>query len=227
MATSAQSIIRRVVDIAQDVASVRWTVQELVRWLNDGQREIAIQRPDLVAAPTVITLVSGTRQTLPATAFKLIDIVNNVSNKRAVRQIEREPLDEINPDWHNSTESAVISQYMYDIRTPREFYVYPPAQAGAALNTTCAIYPVDIAEPSSGSDYTAVSGNISIIDLVAAALVDYILYRAYAKDSEYAGNIERAAAHYTAFANLLGVELKATSIAAPGVKSPGQPAVGP
>lgn len=224
MATTALSILQRVVDIAQDTTNVRWTAQELVRWLNDGQREIAVQRPDLFAAPTVITLVEGTRQTLPATAFKLIDVINNVAGKRAVRQIERKALDEINPDWHNGATSAVISQYMYDIRLPREFYVYPPAAAGAALNTSCAIYPVDIAEPSGGSDYTNVSGNVSVIDLVASALVDYILYRMFAKDAEYAGNAERASAHYTTFNNLIGVEIKATAVVAPGVGRPGQPA---
>ena len=46
MAITAQSIIRRATDLLQDQTSVRWTLQELVRWLNDAQRAIVKVRPD-------------------------------------------------------------------------------------------------------------------------------------------------------------------------------------
>ena len=42
-----------------------------------------------------------------------------------------------------------------------------------------------------------------------------MLYRAYTKDSEYAGNAARAQAHYAAFANALGIEIKATVAVGP------------
>ena len=48
MAITAQSLIRRVVETLQDNTSIRWPVAELVRYLNDGQREVAIYRPDAV-----------------------------------------------------------------------------------------------------------------------------------------------------------------------------------
>ena len=55
---------------------------------------------------------------------------------------------------------------------------------------------------------------------------DYVLYRAYTKDSEYAGNAARAQAHYAAFANALGVEIKATVAVAPNpVSNPNRAAV--
>jgi hypothetical protein len=60
-----------------------------------------------------------------------------------------------------------------------------------------------------------VSGNISLPDIYGNALGDYVLYRAYTKDSEYAGNAQRAVAHYTAFANALGIEIKGTLAVAP------------
>ncbi|MFW9595551.1 MAG: DUF6682 family protein, partial [Macromonas sp.] len=44
MAISAQSIIRRAVETLQDPTSIRWPVPELVRYLNDGQREIKLHR---------------------------------------------------------------------------------------------------------------------------------------------------------------------------------------
>ena len=77
MAVAAKQVIRRVVDILVDVGSVAWQVDELVRWLNDGQREIVIQRPDATAAVIALPLVAGFRQALPATAVKLLDIPCN------------------------------------------------------------------------------------------------------------------------------------------------------
>ena len=65
MAISAQSTIRRAVDILQDNSSVRWPVDELVRYLNDGQREVALYRPDALVTNSTITLVAGSRQSLP------------------------------------------------------------------------------------------------------------------------------------------------------------------
>ena len=70
-------------------------------------------------------------------------------------------------------------------------------------------------EPADGATYTAVTGNISLPDIYGNVLQDYILYRAYTKDSEYAGNAQRAQAHYAAFANALGIEIKATVAVAP------------
>ena len=55
-----------------------------------------------------------------------------------------------------------------------------------------------------------------------------MLYRAYTKDSEYAGNAARAQAHYGAFANALGVEVKATLAVGPNpVGNPNRPAIAP
>ena len=72
------------------------------------------------------------------------------------------------------------------------------------------VNPTDIAEPADGSTYDAVTGGIAIIDSLSNCLQDYILARAFMKDSEYAGNSARAQAHYTLFANALGIEVKGT-----------------
>ena len=36
-------------------------------------------------------------------------------------------------------------------------------------------------------------------DVYANALIDYVLYRAYMKDAEFAGNQQRASGHYNLF----------------------------
>lgn len=217
MPIPAQSIIRRCVETLQDNTSIRWPVSELVRYLNDGQREVILHRPDAAVTNASVPLVTGSRQNLPVGGTKLIEVVrNSAGTKRAVRMVNREILDAQLPGWHTQTGVTEILHYMYDPREPRVFYVYPPAAAtGAAVDLSYASMPADIAEPSEGALYTSVTGNIGVPDIYGNALQDYVLYRAYTKDSEYAGNAARAQAHYGAFTNALGVEIKATVAVAP------------
>ena len=224
MPIAAQSLIRRCVETLQDPTSVRWPISELVRYLNDGQREVVLYRPDSMATSAPRPLTVGTRQTLP-NGSKLIEVVRNTGGtKRAVRMVNREILDAQTPGWHNLTGSTDILHYMYDPRDPTVFYVYPPAATGASVEIVYAAYPADIVEPADGAMYTAVSGNIALPDIYGNVIQDYILYRAYSKDSEYAGNAQRAQAHYAAFANALGIEIKATVAVAPNpIHNPNQP----
>lgn len=227
MPVTAQSVVRRATDILQDQTSIRWTADELVRWLNDGQREIALYRPDAFATYGTLTLVAGSRQSLPASGFKLLDIPNNASGtKAAIRMVDRRALDEQNPAWHGMSGTSTVVHYCYDPRDPRTFYVYPPSAGGNSVNAVYAAYPTDVTEPSPGATYTSVTGNISVPDIFASALLDYMLYRGYSKNSEYAGDPARATAHYGAFANALGIEVKSTVTMAPVTGAPGRLAGG-
>ena len=130
MAVTAQSIIRRVVETLNDTTSVRWPVSELVRYLNDAQREVGTYRPDALVSGTTHTLAAGSKQALPANGLKLLDIVRNASSSsRAVRMVSRQILDAQVPNWHNLTGSTEILHFIYDPRDPLVFYVYPPAAA--------------------------------------------------------------------------------------------------
>lgn len=217
MALTAQSIIKRAGERLQDGTFIRWTVPEHCGYFNDGQREILIHRPDAKSTYASMALAAGTRQVLPANAAKLLDVPRNTSGtKRAIRQCDREILDAQHPGWHAYTGVTEIRHFMFDARDPRAFYVYPPAAAsGASVEVLYSAYTTDIAIPAEGSELTAVSGNLDLPDIYGNVLLDYILFRAYSKDAEYAGNAERAASHYTLFANALGIELKGTILAAP------------
>lgn len=221
MAIAAQYIIHQVVDILQDPTSVRWPVDELVRYLNTGQREIIIHRPDAMVTNAPVAMVAGTKQAIPAGGAKLIEVVRNSGgNKRAVRLVNREILDAQVPGWHNLTGVTELLHFMFDPRDPKVFYVYPPAAAsGASVELVYSALPTDITEPGPGTLWTAVTGDIPIPDLLSNALVDYILYRCYQKDAEYAANGQRSTAYYAAFANALGIEIKATVAVGPATSA--------
>lgn len=231
MSVTAQSVLQRVVDILQDSTSVRWPVDELIRYLNDGQREVALYRPDALVKNSTVTLVNGSKQGLPADGSKLIEIIRNNTNntKKSVRLVNREILDAQTPGWHEISGAEEVLHYMYDPRDPLVFYVYPPATTSSQVDLTYSVYPDDINAVGDGGQVASVTGNLSVPDIYANVIQDYVLYRSYMKDSEYAGNAQRAQAHYAAFANALGLEIQATlqvgprSVSNPNVTAPNAP----
>ena len=140
MSVTVQSVIDRVQITLQDTTGVRWpAASELILWVNDAQREIALFKPDASATNETVTLVDGTKQTIPSTGNRLLGVVRNMSDtaanngvgKRSIRIVEREVLDAQTPDWHDPTVSgdaahgATVKHFVYDESDPRNFYVYP------------------------------------------------------------------------------------------------------
>ncbi len=202
MTVSVQSVIDRVQTTLQDTTGIRWPVtDELVLWVNDAQREIALLKPDASAKNETITLASGTKQSIPSTGNRLLRAVRNMSSasggtgKRSVRLVSREILDAQTPDWHDPSVSGdaahtnIVKHYIYDEQNPRNFYVYPGVSGSAYLEIVFSANPNTV----------GLSDNLDVPDVFANAVMNYVLYMAYMKDAEYAGNSQRAANHYQLF----------------------------
>ena len=212
------AIVNRATALLQDATNVRWPEAELVNWLNDGQREIVLIRPDasVTNAPMILT-ANSTRQTLPAAGIRLLDVVRNMgidglTPGNVVRLVTREVLDAQIPTWHVDAGQAAIKHFCNDPRDPKHFYVYPRPHATTVVQVEV-LYssaPADCALPSVTP--TAV---ITLDDVYGNALLDYVLYRAYIKDAEYAANVQRAEGHYGSFAASLGIKLKTDMATAP------------
>lgn len=208
---TAQSIIDRAQIVLQDTTGIRWPEgTELLGWLNEGQREVALARPDASITTTTFSCVSGTRQDLPSSAQQLVEVVR-VANGGAVRKVPRQILDAQLPSWHTAA-SGDAKHYMYDPRVPHEFYVYPPAASNQQLVVRYHVSPADCA---------SIGSTISVDDQYAPALMDYILWRAYSKDSEYTANMDRANAARASFDRMLGIKSKADEATRPTDNVPG------
>lgn len=201
MATiTVASILTKVSTILQDPTNIRWPTDELILWLNDGQREVALFKPNAFTVNTAVVCVAGTKQTLPATALSLIDIVRNMGTSgttpgNAIRAVSREILDTQVPNWHAATASATAKHFVYTPLDPKTYYVYPP-QPSSGQGYVEMVY---VAAPSDATS----GGNITIDDIYVTALINYVLSRAYSKDAEYANNGALAAAYYQQFQGLL------------------------
>lgn len=218
----ASTIIDKAQTILQDTTGIRWPDDELLGWLNDGQREIVIYKPNASVKNQSVALAAGTKQTIPADGVQLIDIPRNMGNGstpgRSIRITMREVLDAQVPNWHALAQTTEIKHYTYTPLDPKTYYVYPPAVAGTQVEMIYAAAPTNVG--SSGSA-------ITIDDIYQTVLLDYVLYRAYSKDTEYAADVNRAAAHQNAYLAALGGKAKVEAAVNPNATAPANPNVTP
>ena len=185
--------------ILQDTSNVRWTPAELLGWYNDGMREVVLQKPEAsVTNASVALTASKCKQsltTLVPAAIMLIDVVRNTgsagtSEGSAIRLVSREIMDAQNPAWGATAASTTITHYMFDTRDPKTFYVYPaPSGATVYVELITAVTPTDI----------AANASCTLDDIYVNPIMNYIIYRAYSKDAEYAQNPALAQAYYQTF----------------------------
>lgn len=220
--TKVVDILDRAGIILQDSMNVRFPKQELLKFFNDAQKEVVMHRPDAKMANTTFACADGSKQTLPAAALRLIEIVRNVGG-RAITQVQRRILDETLPNWHESTAGAnKIEHFVYDPADPKNFYVYPQGVSGThSLEIIYSTTPNEIAITDSAFSAGSDTQVIGIDDVYANSLLDYILYRSYQKDSEFAGNAQRSLMHYQSFSNALGVKIQMDQATAPRPNSEG------
>lgn len=227
--------LERVVYILQDDTSVRWSANELVDWLNDAQVATQALRPDSTEEMTSIPMVPGSYQDLsqrsadllnPST--KLIKVTRNMAiegRRRAVRLVSRQLMDAVKPDWESSPPATDAVNYMTDPNLPNCFWVYPPAPVPSATvpammcevqysATPTPIQPMLLPDKT----WRDIVGDLSVKDRFMQPLVDFILYRAYLKDSEYGGNGARAQTHFQMFQNALMADQQGTMLAQPKAK---------
>jgi hypothetical protein len=228
VAVKAKLVIDTCARLLLDDSNVGWGRSELLGYLNMGQKQIVAIKPEANPARTVITLVGGTRQSLPAGGYQLIKATRNFQSDGttaadAIRLGNMEVLDQVNPGWHADATSATVKEYMHDIQEPTIFWVYPP-QPGSGQGKIEVVYsmpPADVADLTAdppGGTGPNTTDSINIPDIYMPALVDYIMARAYLKNSDRGTETAMAMTHYNAFLSALGVLDKNNQLRNPNVQ---------
>jgi hypothetical protein len=208
--TKVIEIVQRVEDILQD-ENIRWPRVELQRWINEAYLQIVLLRPDASSKSGTFTCIAGTRQSLTtgfSTGLRLLDVVRNMassSDRKVIRLINRSVLDDQRPAWHTETGTVNAQNYTFDPRQPKDFFLYPPATTSTQVEVVYADAPgahalSEAALNPAGSDTTV----IKLDDIYLGSIIDWVLYRAYSKDAEYAANAQRATLHNQAFITSIG-----------------------
>ena len=224
MAVAVNDVVNKVQQILQDTAGIRWSeTNELIEWLNDAQREIALLKPDATSTNATITLVTGTKQSIPTDGNRLLRVIRNMSaassgdGGRSVRLVARDVLDTQTPTWHDpnvtgdATHTNIVKNYIYDEQDPTNFYVFPGVVGNAYLEIVYSKNPATV----------AAGGNLGVDDIYTNAVQNYILYMAYMKESEIAANAQRASSHYNLFTAAITGKAQVDTITTPNIERRG------
>ena len=218
-------IISRARILLNDQDGTRWLDNELVSWINDAQKLIALVRPDSSVSNSTVTLVAGTKQSIPAGGFRLLDIIRNIAldgitGGRSIRVVDREVLDSQDPMWHTTTAAGTIKHFIYDNRNPLAYYVYPPAIAGTKIEVMYSVSPTEIVY-NSGNVAGTMNTDLTVADIYLESVLNYAMYRAYSKDAEFSQNPQLAAGYLQTVYSMLGIKTQKDVAFSPDLNSKG------
>lgn len=200
---TASTIITACAHTLQDSGHATWTRSELLGYLNDGQRDLCVVKPDALTVTRLHPLVAGTRQTIPNDGAAFVRAVRNMGGDgltpgRAPRRFDIAVMDMQHPNWHADTADATVMEYGFDERDPKTFYVSPPQPGTGRGQLDIVFYGVP---PGIAAEASA----IVLDDIYSTALQHYVCYRAYLKQGELQNNGD-AMAHRAEFLSLLGAK---------------------
>lgn len=207
------TIVAQVSKLLNDADRVRWPEIDLVYWVNEAIKQIVILMPDSNAVTQEIQLVAGTKQSLPADGIRLIDVLRNTGvagdvPSSPIRIVERDILDTLLPNWHKDRSSLVAKNFVFDERNPKTFYVYPPSRA-QFIDVVYSKMPTTL----------VLADDLAMFDIYSASIINYLLYRAYAKDTEE-GSEARSRSYQQSFYTSIGLFDQADSKVKPNLFAP-------
>ncbi len=205
---------------------VRWPLSELADWIDRGVETIITAKPSAKSKTLVVSLVAGTKQTLPANAgiVQLLDVVRNIgvgdAPGRMVRQTARSELDSNEPNWHNGAKVAYrseVRQFVFDEILPQTYWVYPGNDGTGKLETIVSYLPAGIVGQHSGdaSDISTWDITVGLDDQYRPALLDYVMWRALSKE-DVAATFQKATAFFQSFQTALGIQVQVEASNAAG-----------
>ena len=181
--------IARLVINDTDSNAYRQPDNELLSYFNDGLKECATENPSYFQTTGDFTCIAGqTEQALTFADAQMFKGVLRIKDGKSVQQMDLEAMQLFNPNW--SSDPVGIAQNWTKMADEKlRFYIYPKAPSMQVLEV---IY---IRNPAI---YTIAQNVTDIPDVWAAALADYIIFRAESKDDEFVSS-GRAVASYNSF----------------------------
>jgi hypothetical protein len=186
-------VIVEVRKLIQDtLAPYRYSDTDLLGYVNQVLKRVALFRPDLFGTITTVSTTANTPiQTLPSDAIRLIDIFQ-VVNGDAVTEVDRETLSRTLPGWMAETAGTPVN-FMRHVKNPEQYFLYPKPTSGVQLLVEYAKSPVT---------YTIAQTITELSDAYLPLVVDGTVWLAESIDSEYVTN-GRAALFQKSFADQL------------------------
>lgn len=193
-----------------DTQRISWGLDDLISYYNSAISAVASARPDIFIKTQLFACAAGTRQTAPAGTIKLIDVERNTLTGKTIRYVSRADLESLIPSWASSTGGVETELYVHEPTNITAFWLYPGVQAGVNVDLVLSILPATVTKA------TVESGvNVQVDDRYITPCLDWIMYRAFMRDSEVTANASRGQLHLQSFKQALSVstETDATMLA--------------
>jgi len=187
-------------DVGQDI----WTEALLLTYLSEAQSQIALLRPDSTAVIESFALAETAKQDIPSGGFRFLDCVRNLGvggiiPGRHIKKITRDEIDGYYPEWTSEESAVEIKRYIFEIESPRVFWVYPtPSVATLTIELSYSKAPAVLPN----TDVV-----ISLDDIYISPILEWTLYRALSMEAKGA-SVNLASQHQQAFYTALGVKSK-------------------
>lgn len=193
----ASAIKTRILKDLPEKQSGLYLDTDYLQWINEGQVQAVIHKPDVNVTNAAQVLVAGTKQSIGTTGIAFVKATRNMGTDGAtpgnpVYPVDMEQFSRRNRTWHTATASATVQKYMYDPNDPKTYYVYPPQPSSSFgyLEIVKSVVPTDI---------SAIGSAINIGDEYATVLYHYGSYKANIEM-----DIQKAMMHLNQFYSLLG-----------------------
>lgn len=192
-----------------DLDYVRWTKENLAEYLTDAIAVMSALKPTLFTVFEPLRLAPGKRQTVPAAYTELIDVLYNLLPDGT----EGEP---INAGSFTAARALgrsactpaygvgyVVRSYTVHPENDTFYSVDPPAPTVNPMPAVMAL--VRLAPNVIVAETDAVVMANTTPETYRSALLEWMLYRAFARDSESSDSFQKSQAHYKAFYQFLGL----------------------
>ncbi|ELJ8527269.1 hypothetical protein V6465_003478 [Vibrio cholerae] len=189
MPTTIKTLIDRISRDLIDVRNVRWSRGELMDFLNDAIAAIVLRRPDLSRATSKVPAATNT-VALPVDAYQIL-AVNHINNI-AAQYVDINKLNQLYPDWR--TTSGVPVCWTRNELDETTLFLYPSPESRVDVEV---VYSRTL-KVSQESD------SFPLSPMYEGVVGDFVMYRAYNKDSQNPAEGQKAQLHLQAFATALG-----------------------
>jgi len=207
----AMFTVGHLIDIAldqiQDEDRSLWEYQDLINWYNLGTRQIVSVDPRANPILISIKLASGIKQAIPAGGIGLVEVIRNMGADgetpgRAIIQTTLDALRRSYPSYSTETSSAIIYNWMADEVDKTIFRVYPPADGTSYVEIEYGKVPTIIVYDEA-EDWK--SAHVGIKENYIDPIMNYLLSRAFGKDTDIPGNMDKATYYYGLYMSGMGI----------------------
>lgn len=184
---SVSDVFSRVKRTFGDEAAVQVTESDILRWINDAQREAVMQNEGLLQTVGYLDSVSGTKEyTLPTDLFTLSHLYlkdTEFTAYYALRWLSLKDFTEYADGWDGNTITAM--PLVYTQQQDNKVVIYPTPQASltSGIKLIYSRYAVDVVDSSS---------DIDLPPYLHSYVVNFCLMQAYEMDEDWESSSQKA-----------------------------------